>query len=104
MEIMKNKLLYSSFITLLIFEIYACKQSGGGEEDKSTEYKAYNKDDNDYLNDEEFDQAVADSAYFEKWQRDSDQFLSEEEWNRGVNEHLGGYKVSTSEIWSVGSE
>lgn len=56
MEIMKNELLYSSFITLLIFEIYACKHSGGGEEDKSTEYKAYNKDDNDYLNDEEFDQ------------------------------------------------
>lgn len=96
MKILKNNFLFILFITLLIFGISACDRSGGGENGgESSEFKVYNQDNDDYLNDEEFEQAVSDSAYFDKWQQDNDQFLSEDEWQTGINDHLGGYKIST---------
>lgn len=89
----KRNLLYSTTLALLIFGVSSCGQSGEG----AKLFKAFNKDKNDYLGDEEFYNAIAEMGYFEAWNEDNDQSLSEDEWSAGVNEYLGGYTVSTVE-------
>ena len=93
MTMKKPNLFFSAFVALLIFGMSACSQGGEGKK----LYKAFNKDKNDFLDDQEFYNAIAEMGYFEAWNEDNDQSLSEEEWSAGVNEYLGGYKVSTVE-------
>jgi Ca2+-binding EF-hand superfamily protein len=85
----KCKLFYSTILALLILGISSCSQDGEG----AKLFKAFNKDENNYLDDGEFYYAIAEMDYFEKWDQDNDQSLSEDEWNAGVNDYLGGYKI-----------
>ena len=89
MKMKKCNLFFNAFIALFIFGMSACSQGGEGEK----LFKAFNKDKNDYLDDQEFYNAVAQMEYFEAWNTDNDQTLSEDEWNAGVNDYLGGYKI-----------
>ena len=89
----KYNLFFSAFLALLVFGISSCSQGGEGKK----LFKAFNQDENDFLSDPEFYNAIAEMGYFEAWNEDNDQFLSEDEWSAGVNEYLGGYTVSTVE-------
>lgn len=89
----KRNLIFNAFLALLIFGISSRSQGGEGEK----LFKAFNQDENDYLSDQEFHNALAEMGYFEAWNEDNDQSLSEDEWSAGVNEYLGGYQVSTVE-------
>ena len=89
----KHNSLFNVFLALLIFGISSCSQGGEGKK----LFKAFNQDENDYLGDQEFYNTIAEMGYFEAWNEDNDQSLSEDEWSAGVNEYLGGYKVSTVE-------
>ncbi|WP_026135543.1 EF-hand domain-containing protein [Nafulsella turpanensis] len=93
MKMKKCNLFFNAFLALLIFGMSSC--SNGGEGQKL--FKAFNQDENDYLSDLEFYNAIAEMGYFEAWNEDNDQSLSEDEWSAGVNEYLGGYTVSTVE-------
>ncbi|GAB3833194.1 hypothetical protein [Pontibacter rugosus] len=84
---------YWVLISLFGLSMSACNQGGEGKE----LYKAYNKDKNDFLDDKEFYNAVAEEKYFDRWNQNGDRSLSEDEWSAGVNDYLGGYKVSTVE-------
>lgn len=90
---MKRKLFFKSILTILIFGLFSCGQDGEG----AKLYKAFNKDQNNYLNDEEFFNAIAELDYFKKWNRDDNRSLSEEEWYKGINDFLGGYQISAVE-------
>ncbi|UZH54150.1 hypothetical protein JRG66_09075 [Salinimicrobium tongyeongense] len=89
---MNRKLFSKSILTILIFGL-ACGQDGEG----AKLYKAFNKDQNNNLNDEEFLNAIAEMDYFGKWDQNRNGTLSEEEWYNGVNDFLGGYQISAVE-------
>lgn len=89
----KYNIFFSAFLALLVFGTSSCSQGGEGKK----LFKAFNQDENDFLNDTEFYNAIAEMGYFEAWNEDNDQPLSEDEWSAGVNEYLGGYTVSTVE-------
>ncbi|PRY13832.1 hypothetical protein CLV24_105202 [Pontibacter ummariensis] len=80
-------------IVFLGLSFSACNDGGEG----AKLFKAFNEDKNDYLEDGEFYEAVAEMGYFEAWNRDGDEYLSEEEWREGTSEYLGGYKVNQVE-------
>lgn len=90
---MKRKLFFQCILTILIFGLLSCGQDGEG----AKLYKAFNKNQNNYLNDEEFFSAIAELDYFRKWDQNGNGTLSEEEWYKGVNDFLGGYQISAVE-------
>jgi hypothetical protein len=91
MTMKRHNLIIYTLILFLIFSFSSCNKGGPAKK----QFKAFNTDKNKILDDQEFFKAVADSSYFENWQQDNNQTLSEDEWSTGINEYLGGYKIST---------
>jgi len=66
---------------------------GGTSGAGADHYKTFNRDGNDYLEDDEFYRAVDKIGYFENWNQDNNKYLNEDEWRAGISEYLGGYQV-----------
>ncbi|WP_089320220.1 EF-hand domain-containing protein [Pontibacter ummariensis] len=70
---------------------------GGSSGEGAKLFKAFNQDQNDYLEEREFYRAIARMDFFGAWNHNHDQSLSEDEWRAGISEYLGGYKLDQVE-------
>lgn len=93
MKIKLHSLSFCVLMGLLGLAFSSCNDGGEG----AKLFKAFNQDKNNYLEDTEFYEAVANMDYFETWNQNGDEFLSEEEWRAGTSEYLGGYKINQVE-------
>jgi cation:H+ antiporter len=79
------------YVAVVLFGVL--QVMGGTSGAGANHFKTFNRDGNDYLEDDEFYRAVDKIGYFENWNQDSNQYLDEDEWRAGISEYLGGYQV-----------
>ena len=91
----KNKmnLIFSLCLAVVVAFMTGCSSNNYA-------YDGWDNDGNAYLDNTEFESAVAEIGYYNSWDIDDDNYLTEDEWNDGINEYLDGYDYSEYGVFS----